>query len=228
MTVSEDKKLEILNDHYKDTFLHIQNTIKTRDRLFFYLLLILTAMYFQMASPQEFDDAISKFFSGKLNGAKLNVTVARGMVWFLLLSVVLRYCQTVVGLERQYSYIHKLEKELAKFYPSEVAFTREGVSYLKDYPRLSDWAHILYTWVFPAFLLVTITAKIYIEFPGKDDSLHFVVWGVSLVFCLIIGITMGFYLGFRVQQTRGERDKASNSDVIPLKKAKAKQAQKPK
>ncbi|MBC8230443.1 hypothetical protein H8E77_12925 [bacterium] len=214
MALSDDKKLEILNDHYKDTFSHIRNAIKTRDRLFFYLLLVLTIMYFQMVSPSEFDNAISKFISQKLNGVTLNITFIRGMIWFVLLSIVLRYCQTVVGIERQYSYIHKLEKELTKFYPSEVTFTREGVSYLKNYPRLSDWAHILYTWVFPVFLLATITAKIYIEFPSQkqtspdNNQLHFVVWGASLVFGLMVWITIGFYLYFRFQQSRTQQNEA--------------------
>ena len=40
---------------------------------------------------------------------------------------------------------------------------REGREYLKNYPVLSDWAHIIYTWIFPILLIVIISVKIIME-----------------------------------------------------------------
>ena len=158
-------------------------------------------MFLQAVSPSESDAVISKLISKKVGeGVVINTSFIRGMVWFVLLSLVIRYCQTVVLIERQYAYLHRLEEELADFCSTVVAFTREGKSYLKNYPKLSDWAHALYIWVFPALLLIFVTAKIWIEFP--DNKQISLVWVVSLVFCLMIWVTTGLYLFFRFQQTR--------------------------
>jgi len=74
MALSEDKKLEILNDHYKDTFSHILNYLKQRDRLFLYLLLVLTVMFLQVVSPSESDAVISKFISRHVGDVIINTS----------------------------------------------------------------------------------------------------------------------------------------------------------
>lgn len=200
MALSEDKKLEILNDHYKDTFSHILNYLKKRDRLFLYLLLVLTVMFLQVVSPSESDAVISKFISKYVGDVTINTSFIRGMVWFILLSLTIRYYQTTVLIERQYAYLRKLGEELTDFCSSAIAFTREGKSYLENYPKLSDWAHTLYTWVFPALLLIFITAKIWIEYQRS------LAWVISLVFCLMVWVTTYLYLFFRFQQKSSDGD----------------------
>ncbi len=54
-TPSEDKKLEVLNDHYKDSFSHLQELLRTRDKLFFLILITITLMLYQIFSPLEED-----------------------------------------------------------------------------------------------------------------------------------------------------------------------------
>ena len=57
-TTSEDTKLELLNDHYKDTFAHLQEFRKLREQLFLLILVAITLMLFQVFSPKEAGDAI--------------------------------------------------------------------------------------------------------------------------------------------------------------------------
>jgi len=123
----------------------------------------------------------------------------RGMVWFILLSLTIRYYQTTVLIERQYAYLHKLGEELADFFPGAIAFTREGKSYLENYPKLSDWAHTLYTWVFPVLLLIFVTAKIRIEYQRS------LAWVISLVFCLMVWVTTYLYLFWVIRLKCGYR-----------------------
>ena len=204
MAASDDKKFEILNDHYKDTFSHFVSYRKQRDRLFLYLLLVFAIMFLQVVDPDEFDGFISKLISEKM-GANivLDASFIRCLVWFFLWSLVLKYFQTVVLIERQYSYLHKLEKEISSYFSSGVPFTREGKSYLGNYPKLSDWADILYVWVFPALLLFFSLVKIVIEFP--DDGQFSFVWNTSLVFCSLIWITSVLYLIFRFNLKRAKK-----------------------
>ena len=189
-------KLEILNDHYKDTFSYQIGYLKRRDRLSLYLLLTLMIMFLEVMSPSGTETIISKLISNYLgNGVSLETSLVRCLFWFFLFGLVVRYCQIVVLVEEQYSYLHELEKELTSFFSSGIPFTREGKSYLKDYPTLSNWSDILYTWVFPATLLLFTGAKIQIEFPNEFFNF---TWIVSALFCLMIWLTIAFYLHFQI------------------------------
>lgn len=189
-------KLEILNDHYKDTFSYQRDYLKRRDRLSLYLLITLMFMFIELLSTSETETIILKLISKYLgNDLSLETSLVRCLIWFFLFGLVVRYCQSVVLIERQYAYLHKLEKELRSFFSTEIPFTREGKSYLRNYPIVSQWSHILYTWVFPIVLLLFTGIKIIIEFPNK-----FSAWIVSAVFCSMIWITIGLYIWFMVRE----------------------------
>ena len=189
-------KLEILNDHYKDTFSHQLGYLKRRDRFTLYLFLILVIMFLEVMSPSGTETIISKLISKYLgDGISLETSYVRCLTWLFLFGLVVQYYQTVVLVERQYTYLHKLEKELTPFFSSKIPFTREGKSYLKNYPMLSDWSDFLYKWVFPAALIFFTVVKLWIEFPNDGFNL---VWVVSAVFCLMVWITTGTYLVFKI------------------------------
>ena len=167
-------------------------------------------MFLEVVSPGESELAISKWI-GKNVGEKvvINTSFIRGIIWFVLLSLVIRYCQTTTLIERQYSYLHKLEEELSSFNQSEVAFTREGKSYLKNYPKFSDWVYWLYTWSCPTLLLTFVTVKVMFEFPGKNQiSFAWIswTWVFSLIFCLMIWVTTVLYLNLQVSRNRKADD----------------------
>ena len=189
-------KLEILNDHYKDTFSHQLGYLKRRDRFTLYLFLILVIMFLEVMSPSGTETIISKLISKYLeDGISLETSYVRCLTWLLLFGLVVQYYQTVVLVERQYTYLHKLEKELTPFFSSKIPFTREGKSYLKNYPKLSAWSDFLYKSVFPAALIFFTGVKLCIEFPNDGFNL---VWVVSAVFCLMVWITTGTYLVFKI------------------------------
>ncbi len=191
-------RLEILNDHYKDTFSYQIGYLKRRNRLSLYLFIALVIMFLEVVSPAETAAIILRLILKYLiNGITLDAGFVRCFAWFFLFGLVVRYCQIAVTVERQYAYLHKLEAELVPFFSSGIPFTREGKSYLKNYPTLSAWSHILYTWIFPLILLLFTGIKIWIEL--SNDGFNF-VWVVSVVFCSMIWITTYFYLRFRCRQ----------------------------
>src|SRR6267378_5796439 len=147
--VSEDTKVEVLHAHYVDTFGHIRSALSLRDRLFVYILIAVTVMLLQVVAPHDADAAIGKIISTKLAvSGRISLSILGTVLWFALLGLTIRYFQTVIFIERQYAYIHSLENLLAANYEGP-AFTREGKSYLSDYPKFSTWAWALYTIVFP-------------------------------------------------------------------------------
>jgi len=184
-------KLQILSEHYSHTFDFLQTHLKKRDKLFMWVLLILVIMLFQIYTPSEASNLITQLIKNKLEiKTSINLLYIQSIIWFVLLAVVIKYFQSVIFIERQYSYLHSLEDLLSSEY-QEAAFTREGKSYLSNYPAFLNWASFLYTILFPAILAVITTTKIVSE--CKQHGFNGVlVWFNILVFVFLI-ISLALY-----------------------------------
>jgi len=189
---SEDTFLEVLHDHYKDSFEHLLDHRRLRDRLFLLLLLTMTAMLFQVFSPVDASQTISEAVSKRLGLTKsMDASFIASIVWFALLALAIRYFQSVVLVERQYDYIHKLEEVLNPYYGGEV-FTREGKAYLSGYPLFSKWASMLYTIAFPILLATLVTIKIVCE-AWQAPRLS-VTLGFNFAVSLLVLVSVALYL----------------------------------
>ena len=169
MALTDDKKLDVLHDHYKDSFTQIKEHLKLRDRLFILILLLVTVMLFQVFSPNSAQTTISKVVNARL-GLKdtaplIDFTFVSSVIWFALLAAVVRYYQVIIFIDRQYIYMDKLEDQLSASY-CDPAFTREGRFYLNEYPFFSECAHVFYRVLFPLILLAVTAAKIWMEWPA--------------------------------------------------------------
>ncbi len=188
----DDTKLEILSEHYTHTFDFLQTHLKKRDRLFMGVLLILIVMLFQIYTPEETSGLISQFISNKLDlKTPINFLYIQSIIWFVLLAMIIKYFQSVVFIERQYSYLHSLENLLSKEYEDR-AFIREGTSYFKNYPVFLNWASFLYTTLFPAILAIVILSKIISEY-NEYGFREVLIWFNGLFF-VFIGISITLYL----------------------------------
>ena len=182
---TDDSKLEILAGHYSDTFAAIQTSLKRRDRLFAGILILLFIMLFQLYAPQEALALISSIVADTLGSeGAVKYDYVQSALWFVLLASSIKYFQTVILVERQYNYIHQLESIISPEYGGD-AFTREGASYLQDYPKFLNWAAFLYTILFPAILMLVSTAKIIVEFVGAGFN-NYLVWFDGLMFLFLI------------------------------------------
>ena len=185
-------KLQILSEHYTHTFDFLQSHLKKRDRLFMGVLFLIIVMLFQIYTPNETSGLITQIISNKL-GLKtpINFLYIQSIIWFILLAIVIKYFQSVVFIERQYSYIHSLENILSSQYADGV-FTREGDSYLNDYPVFLNWASFLYTILFPTILVVVVSSKIISEYKQYGCG-EILIWFNFLIF-LFIFISIVLYL----------------------------------
>ncbi len=166
MPVSKDTKVQILSDHYKDTFSYVRQYLDIRDRMFLFILVLLALQFFQVSAPDESSKAILDFFETHIGfQITVNKDSLNAVLWFVLLSVVIRYFQANVHVNRQYNYLHKLEEKFTELFEEEV-ISREGSGYLNDYPLFSKWTNLVYTWVFPALLLISGGLKIVGDVPS--------------------------------------------------------------
>lgn len=171
MKISNESKAEILYDHYKDTFEHTQFYIKQRDWLFLGVLLIVATMLFQIVAPSVSGDALSEFVLKRFGlTTPIDASFINTMLWFSLLATVVRYYQRTVHVERQYHYLHRLEKKIDECFGSGI-FEREGAAYLNSHNTFSDWAWRLYTLFFPILLIVISLVKIVVEYQVQAGTL---------------------------------------------------------
>lgn len=188
--LSEDTKLDVLNDHYKDTFAYLQEFRKHREQLLLLVLVVATVMLFQVFSPQDAEDAIGQFITKGLDLQNpVDISFVGSAIWFAWLCLVVRYFQTAVHIERQYDYIHSLEKQLSQLYDGK-AFTREGKFYLAKYPLFSNWAHILYTVVFPIVLGIVVIGRIAKEIHLATYVSGLLVFNMIISLCILVSIVL--------------------------------------
>jgi hypothetical protein len=190
--ISEDKKLEILNDHYKESCAHLKEFLRTRDFLFLGVLIAVTVMLYGIFQPQKAGDAVSQFITGSLNlENQIEGSFIDSVIWFALFVLTLRYFQNIISIERQYDYIHMLEERLCEYYDKE-AFTREGKFYKKNYPLFTKWAWLVYTVFFPFLLLIVVSVRILEE---RCQSGHVVgLSAFNIIMWLAILISVFFYI----------------------------------
>lgn len=161
MAPVEDKRLEILHEHFKDS-VQVANGYRTsRDRHFYAILAVLAFVLYDTYAPQESGRVVEAYLRKQLELSTLpSLTYLGTLIWFLLLGIVLRYGQATVNLERQYAYNHRLEARIDEMLGGNDVFTREGKAYLNDYPWFGTWAHWLYTGVFPAALAAIVAVRV--------------------------------------------------------------------
>jgi hypothetical protein len=214
----DEAKFNNLCSHYKDTYENHLSSIKQRDALFYALLVILALFSLQVTSTELVNSALSGYINKQLEiSINKNSNLFGTLLWLLLFGFSSRYYQTVIQIERQYDYIHHLEELISRKYPGTRAFTREGKSYLDEYPLFSNWVWLLYTLAFPLIVLLCIGIRIHGELENYETL------GLSLVpgfvSYLLVGTSTVLYLGklhsswlrklLTRQSTRTLRDKAA-------------------
>lgn len=194
MSLSDDSKLEVLHQHYNNTFDTIKDALKRRDRSMLFIVLVLGLQFFQISDPKQASGAILNLLKSSYN---IEIIVGKNIIdsilWFVLLVFIIRYNQSGVFLNRQYKYIYKIEDNLSSLMKENI-ITREGKSYLDNYPKFSDWIHFVFTWVFPILLTLVLTFNIVNSWEGI--AAVFGAYGVSLTCYFMIVITIILYLRF--------------------------------
>ena len=198
MYSSSEKKLEILNDHYKDTFSHLVSYRKQRDRLLLYLVALVAIMWLYDLFPDEVSNLILEITSERIgvNGVESIVSyLLDSLPLMCVVFLAFRYWQIWHLIESQYDYLEKLETDLASLFPSGIPFTRESNFSYKTNRNLSIWSHRIYnlsfTILFYGLFLFRVTS---------DYRLHGFSWG-RLVYC-IVWIALLLFWHFRIMRSK--------------------------
>lgn len=156
----------LLHDHYKDTFFHIRERERQRDRLFLIVLGLIALVLFQLHHSLLLQKAVTELtIAGfKLNLSKIPFPVLLSTSWMFLAVFLLRYYQVVIHIEKQYDYLHPLESRLSKALGEDGSIGRESSGYItKKASFFRHWVWVFYTGLFPVIVLASIGWALLLE-----------------------------------------------------------------
>ena len=178
-----EKRLEILYDHYKDTFLKIQDKEKKRNYLFFVIIgflgfLILQFIY-SIALPKVVNQIDILGFTFSLREIPIPVIIS--LTWTFFSMLVIRYYQIVVHIEKQYNYLHELERELSKYLDNSHLISRESSGYLTNqYSCFRHWIWIFYTAIYPTIIVLAIFLSFTLEWAVQSIPMYHKIYDTVL------------------------------------------------
>ena len=185
--VGEEKRLDILHDHFKETFARVVQVERVRDRQFFLVILLFALLIVEIGYPAAFKQSMGTFsvFGVEGNVSSLPLPALLNATWALTLAVTLSYCRSSIWVTRQYRYVHELESKISPMLRAGDMYLRESKYYEDNYPTLLNMAWISYVYIFPAIMLFAVTGLIYWEltrlsYPRANQILD-VVLAVAIV-----------------------------------------------
>ena len=186
-------KLELLYDHYKETFKTIQDSICLRNKYFVILFLVMSLQFLFSVSPDSISSLIICLFKSKYEyDISGQLSIIQCFIWIILLYYTVRYYQLTVYIERQYNYIHTLESNISGII--ETKFDRESTNYLENYPKMNILIDIIYKWIFPLLYSLIILIKIVIEIKSTYLTFSLVLDIIISLCCLFLTILYFIFL----------------------------------
>lgn len=171
--MSNSPRLEILHDHYKESFSYIRERERERDRLFLILIALFALLALEIQYPINFRGAVGtlSFLGIELNVDALPLPAFLTATWVTVLVITLRYCQASTNVERQYDYLHMLEDKISAELKDDELYRREGRAYKSEYPLFSWWAGRFYRVILPVIAIIATGVLIYQEWARLEYSL---------------------------------------------------------
>ena len=186
--------LTILYNHYSDSFVHIRDRERQRDRSFLIVVAFLGLQVALAEFPQQAVDVVQAMVSKRTPGSALPLPAVISTVWCFLFILTLRYFQVSTTIEKQYEYLHDLENRISVLAGDDDFIRREVRQYYERSPAFSKWAWHCYVFYLPLiFASIVIWLGVH-EWPDGSLGLAQVplrIW-FDWLFCL--GIVYGIAL----------------------------------
>lgn len=158
-------RLELLHDHYKESFALIREKEQQRDRLLLIIIGLYAVIILAVGYPAEFGGSVGTLtiFGTEVKTEAIPTAALLSALWVFTAVIVLRYCQLCVSVERSYPYVHDLENVISGGLGDGISFCREGKAYLDNYPPLLNLAWRAYGYVVPLIVGGATVALVCVE-----------------------------------------------------------------
>ncbi|HEX5707744.1 MAG TPA: hypothetical protein VFX96_10645 [Pyrinomonadaceae bacterium] len=170
----DEKRAELLHDHYKDTFQYVLEHWKVRNRLFVFILVVLALLLFQLTSPNVLEELANSYIRGQTKhetpgvaSVLVDFRFITSVLWFIFAYLVVQYYQRTILVDRLYIYLDRTETRINRHLGGSFV-TREGAYYRESQPIFLKQVFFLYSWVFCGLLVLVVVLKIVSEWRSPE------------------------------------------------------------
>ncbi len=181
MQIEDEKKMEIMYDHYKDTFTQQIRYTENRNRYFVLFLVLFLLLLFRFDQ-----DKFNTFIVEKYGIDLVDKAYISSVLYFLMLWDLILYLQSNLAIDNHYRYLHMLEGQISD-YLTPFQITREGSLYKANRKKVHKFISIIYKYIFPAFIFVFLSAEFVHELKEFSTILF---KGVFNSICLLLMIIL--------------------------------------
>ena len=161
--------LDVLYDHYKETFTLSKEAQSRRNKSFIVLCGLEAVSFLVLVRPEKAFEIIMNGINKELDlTLQVSNTIIQTLLWLLIAYVMIRYIQDTLYVERQYIYLDKLEKAISSNMKINI-FTREGENYQNNYPMVLNFIDLFYKMLMPLFLVIINTVRIHKEWITSEN-----------------------------------------------------------
>ena len=186
------EKLEIIYDHYKESYALSREALVRRNKDFAILCILEAVSFLFVADPSDAMNIVNTSINTSLGASlEFGTSVIRTSLWLFLTFFLIKYVQDTMYVERQYKYIGNLEKCISS--ELEEALSRESNSYAEKYPAVLNIIDFFYKTFCPLLFVAINTVLIVKEWKLSYTVNLALICDSSLYFSDILIITSYFF-----------------------------------
>lgn len=205
--------VNIIYDHYKETYQLSRQARQRRNKSFIILCILEALSFLLLIRPEQAWNLMIDSISRRLDiTLTLGNTILQTLLWLLIIYVTIRYIQDVFYIERQYSYIGRLEAAMAAIMQDAIngsktlsvnssLFLRESDNYLTDYPIVLNLIDLFYKTLIPVIFIVINTVRIYHEWAFIGYKMTLAFFCDSVMYVSLFIITWFYYFEIHAKTT---------------------------
>lgn len=184
--------MEVLYDHYKDTFEQQKSNLTKRDHLTVLLLILAILLIGLIFDPNYISSKLNAVIKAQVDNLVfdfefINTGLIIAFFWFSL-----QYYMVVLQIERMYKYLDQCEASLCAGYTG-FKINREGAYYLKSYPWMKTLADRFFVLGIPIGFITLSVCKIVNEWCWIS-KLHY----IDIIFLFLTTLYSLLYISNRV------------------------------
>ena len=160
----------IIYAHYEDSHRIVRSLEQQRNRLFLFLLLVIGVLSLQLGYSVQISDVLSgaRVAHTLVELERIPISALISFTWVLLSFLLLRYYQTTLHIDKQYTYIHSLEALLSCSLGKKDLIARESTAYKTKKGKIFRyWTWLSFTGVYPVLIIVSVAYLQVIEWTSK-------------------------------------------------------------
>ena len=184
--------IEVLYDHYKDTFEQQKRYLAKRDHLTVLLMILAILLIGLIFDPNYISIKLNTIINAQVNNLVfdfefINTGLIIAFFWFSL-----QYYMIVLQIEKMYKYLDQCETSLCAGY-TEFKINREGAYYLRSYPWMKTLADKFFVLGIPIGFIALSVCKIVNEW-SWISNLHY----IDIIFLFLTSLYSLLYISNRV------------------------------